>query len=263
MNSWLFPPQTREVQFDEKWAFVAKKEKHCDRNHADDDHCGDCWDYIALDPEHRLVVSALVGRHSAEHVDLLVEDFKKRTGGKLMNLMTSDENPAYAEAILNSYGEEYQPRRSGPHGRKPAPRKRAPKGLLYATVHKTREKNRVVHVEQRLIFGTLLALAAALLASAVSRLVNTVFVERHNGTDRNRNARKARKSYCFSKDWEVHEAVSYFTLYSYNFCWPVRTLRVKDAQGKWQERTPAMVAGLTDHPWSLTEWLCFPGVQRK
>ena len=25
-----FSPQTREVQFDEKWSFVGKKEKHCD-----------------------------------------------------------------------------------------------------------------------------------------------------------------------------------------------------------------------------------------
>ena len=27
MNAWLFPPQTREVQFDEKGAFVGKKAK--------------------------------------------------------------------------------------------------------------------------------------------------------------------------------------------------------------------------------------------
>ena len=30
MTSWLFPPETREVQFDEKWSFVYKKEKNCD-----------------------------------------------------------------------------------------------------------------------------------------------------------------------------------------------------------------------------------------
>jgi len=251
------------VQFDEKWAFIAKKEKHCDRTNEADDRYGDCWDYVALDPEHRLVVSALVGKHSAEHVDLLVADFHRRTEGRLMNLMTSDENPAYAEAILQCYGEDYQPRRKGRRGRKPARRKRPPKRLLYATVHKTREKNRVVKVEQRLIYGTLLLLAAALAASGVSRVVNTVFVERSNGTDRNRNGRKVRKTYCFSKDWQVHEAVSLFTLYSYNFCWPVRTLRQKDGEGKWQPRTPAMAAGLTDHVWSLTEWLAFPGVPHK
>jgi len=251
------------VQFDEKWSFVAKKEKRCDRDDPGDDASGDCWDYVALDPEHRLIVSALVGRHSAEHVQLLVEDFHRRTEGRLMNLMTSDENPAYAEAILASYGEEYRPRRKGRRGRRPAPRKRPPQGLKYATVHKTREKNRVVGVEQRVIFGTAAAVAAALAVSLVSTAVNTVFVERHNGTDRNRNARKVRKSYCFSKDWAVHEAVSYFTLYSYNFCWPVRTLRQGSQREGYRQRTPAMAAGLTDHVWTLNEWLSRPAVQRR
>ncbi|MCH7686365.1 MAG: hypothetical protein IH899_06750 [Planctomycetes bacterium] len=88
-------------------------------------------------------------------------------------------------------------------------------------------------------------------------------VERQNGTDRNRNARKVRKSYCFSKDWDVHDAVTDFTMCRYNFCWPVRTLRVKDSDGRWQPRSPAMAAGLADHVWSLSEWLTFPAVQRE
>jgi hypothetical protein len=242
---------------------VTKKEKHCDRTDPADDDCGDCWDYVALDPEHRLVVSALVGRHSAEHVDVLVQDFHRRTEGRLMNLMTSDENPAYVEAILTAYGQEVQPRRQGKRGRRPAPYKKPPKGLKYATVHKTREKNRVVRVEQRVIFGTATAVLAALAVSLVSTVVNTVFVERNNGTDRNRNARKVRKTYCFSKDWQVHEAVSYFTMYSYNFCWPVRTLRQGSRRKGYRQRTPAMAAGLTDHIWTLKEWLSRPTVQRQ
>jgi hypothetical protein len=250
------------VQFDEKWSFVGKKEKHCDRDNPDDDLCGDCWDHVALDPEHRLVLSVVVGHRTEDSSQRLVEDFHQRTEGRLMNLMTSDENPAYAEAILQTYGETVQPRRKGKRGRHPAPTKRPPKGLIYATVHKTRENHRVVHVAQRLIYGTMTALVMALAASPVSAAVNTVFVERHNGTDRHRNARKARKTYRFSKDWEVHAAVSYFTLYSYNFCWPVRTLRQRDAHGKWQPRTPAMAAGLSDHVWPLRKWLAFPSVQR-
>ena len=74
-----------------------------------------------------------------------------------------------------------------------------PEGLKYATVHKTRKKGRVVKVEMRVVFGTVVAVLAALAVSLVRKVVNTVFVERHNGTDRNRNARKVRKSHCFSK----------------------------------------------------------------
>ena len=218
---------------------------------------------MALDAEHRLVVSVVVGKRSAEHVGLLVEDFRQRTEGRLMNLMTSDENPAYAEAILESYGQEYQPRRRGGRGQRPAPRKRPPKGLKYATVHKTREKGRVVQVEPRVVYGTVAAVLAALAVSLVSDVVNTVFIERSNGSDRHRNSRKVRKTYRFSKDWEVHEAVTYFTLFSANFCCPVRTLRERDKKGRWQQRTPAMAAGLTDHVWPIAEWLSYPSVQRK
>jgi IS1 family transposase len=218
---------------------------------------------VALDAEHRLIVSVIVGPRTEENSQRLVEDFHRRTAGRRMNLMTSDEHPAYAGAILQTYGESVPRRRRGRRGRHPAPAKRPPKRLNYATVHKTREKNRVVGVERRVIFGTVRAVLAALAASKVSQEVNTVFIERQNGTDRHRNARKARKTYRFSKDWEVHEAVSHFTLYSYNFCWPVRTLRRRDEQGRWQPRTPAMAAGLADHVWSLREWLSVPTVQRK
>jgi hypothetical protein len=133
----------------------------------------------------------------------------------------------------------------------------APAGLNYATVHKTRKKGRVVSVTTRVIFGVMEAVQAALARSTVSRAVNTSFVERHNGTDRNRNARKARKTYCFSKDWWIHRAVTFFTMYTYNFCWPVRTLKGEDGR----ERTPAMAAKLTDHVWTLAEWLRHPAVQ--
>src|SRR6476646_5534841 len=104
----------------------------------------------------------------------------------------------------------------------------APAGLTYAVVEKTREKGRVVSIATRVVFGTMAAVIAALGMSKVSRAINTAFVERQNGTDRHRNARKARKTYRFSKDWRYHESVTYLTIYVYNFCWPVRTLALKD-----------------------------------
>ena len=211
-SCWLFPPKTREVQFDEKWSFVGKKEKHCD---PDDAKQGDNWDHVALDPEHRLVVSVVPGK------------------------------------------------RTGKPGRPKAPYYKALPALNYATVHKTRNKGRVVKIDFRVIFGAVAAVMAALKLSRVSNKINTAFVERHNGTDRNRNGRKVRKTYCFSKDWDIHDGVTYFTMYRYNFCWPVRTLRQQGSDGQWLPQTPAMAAGLTDHVWPLWEWLTFPVVQRE
>jgi IS1 family transposase len=193
---------------------VGKKEKHCDPDEPDDAHQGDNWDHVAFDPEHRLVVSVVPGKRTEENVHRLVEDFQERTAGRIMNLMTSDEYPGYQTAITDVYGVEKEVPPTGRPGRPRKPTKELPEELTYATVHKTRQQGRVVKVERHLVYGTLLALTAALAGSLVSTGVNTVFVERHNGTDRNRNRRKVRKTYCFSKDWDVHEAMTYYTMYS-------------------------------------------------
>jgi hypothetical protein len=208
------------------------------------------------------VVSVVPGKRTEDKVHHLVQDFKRRTGGRLMNLLTSDEYPVYKAAIFAAYAVEQEQPRSGRRGRPPKAKKVLPRGLKYATVHKERKDGRVIKVTTRVVFGTLVAVLAALAASLVSKVVNTVFVERHNGSDRNRNRRKVRKTCCFSKDWAVHEAMTYFTMYSYNFCWPVRTLRVRVAAKQYQQRTPAMAAGLTDHIWTIQEWATHPSFKR-
>ncbi len=234
---------------------------HCDPLDPNDVQQGDNWDHVALDPEHRLVVSVVPGKRTAANTEKLVNDFKERTGGRPMNLITSDEYAPYKTAILKAYGEEVTPPRTGKPGRPQGPYYVPPPGLNYATVHKTREKGRVVKVDFRVVFGTVAAVMAALASSLVSNKINTAFVERQKGIDR--NGRKVCKKYCFSTDWDVHEAVTYFTMYTYNFCWPVRTLRVRMPSGHWAPRSPAMIAGLTDHVWSLREWLAYPAVQRE
>ncbi len=208
------------------------------------------------------MVSVVVGKRVEEATHAVVGDFHRRTGGRVMRLMTSDEYPVYAAAIRDAYGRTVTPPRTGRPGRPRKARVVVPPEVTYATVHKERENNRVVAVSTRVVLGTAAAVAAALVVSAVSTAVNTCFVERHNATDRNRCSRKACKGYGFSKDWDVHRAATAFSDFSYNFCWPVRTLRERGGDGRWQSRTPAMAAGLTDHVWSLAEWLTFPALQR-
>src|SRR6185369_12968655 len=116
---------------------------------------------------------------------------RDRLAGRVPELVSSDEYPVYAEVLLSVFGEERVPPRTGRPGRPAGP---------------------------RVVFGEL----------GEAQRASTSYLERHNGTDRHRNARKGRKTYRFSKDWEVHEAVTCFTLFSYNFCWAVRTLRQGD-----------------------------------
>jgi IS1 family transposase len=259
---WLFPPNTSEVQFDEKWSFVAKKQKNCDPTNPDDDHCGDYWDHVAFDPEHKLVLAVIPGARTGENSNAIVAKVSQQLGGKPPELMTSDEYAPYTTAIETTFSKpEPAPRERKPGRPRILPERRLRDDVTYATVHKHRENNHVVAIEQRLIFGAPERLEEVLGASTVSHRVNTSFVERHNATDRGRNARKVRKTYRFSKDWQVHEAMTYLTMYSYNFCWSVRTLRVRDEEQRWRERSPALAAGLTDHVWTWREWFRRPAAQ--
>jgi ribosomal protein S30 len=80
----------------------------------------------------------------------------------------------------------------------------------------------------------------------------TSHVERHNLTMRMQNRRLTRLTNAFSKKCENHQAALGLYFAVYNFVRPHGTL-TKDADGR--KATPAMQAGLTDHPWSLLELL--------
>ena len=96
---WPFPPETREVQLDEKWSFVAKKQEHCDPGNPDDDQCGDYWDHVAFDPEHRLVLAVVPGARTIENAEAIITEVRDRLGDGPPELVTSDEYPAYESAI--------------------------------------------------------------------------------------------------------------------------------------------------------------------
>jgi hypothetical protein len=208
-RSWLFPPRTREVQGDEKPAFVAKKQKTCDSTDPADDHTGDWWDHVAYDPEPRLVLAVVPGARAIENAEESVAAVQDRLGAPTPRLITSDEHPAYATALETVCGTPARPEPKPRPGPRPLlPARQTPAELVCATVHKEREQDRVVAVRQTLVLGNQERLDSAVEQSTVSGSINTSFVERHHGTDRGRNARKARKTYRFSQDWRVHEAMT-------------------------------------------------------
>jgi hypothetical protein len=118
-----------------------------------------------------------------------------------------------------------------------------------------------VAVGPRQIFGAPDGPEEAPGESTASRRVDTSFVERHDGTDLGRDAKRARKTDRFGKDRQVHGATTYLTRSSDNFCWCARILRVKDEEERRRERSPAPAAGLTDHVRTWEKWLGRPAVQ--
>src|SRR3972149_68436 len=234
-----------------------KKEKHCDRSGRADDGQGSQWDHDVLDAETKLLVSHIVGPRSEKLSRELWGDFVVRTDGVLPELITTDEYAPYRGAILNAYGTRVEYPSTGLPGRPRNPRLEPPAGLVYAMVHKTREKGAVVDVSIRRVFGTQEQGDEAVKRSTVSSHVNTTFVERFNGTARQHNSRKARKVYSFSKEFEYHVAMSWFAAAYYHFCRPHLGLREKE-DGRWSKRTPAMASGISDHVWSLESFMGYP-----
>lgn len=128
---------------------------------------------------------------------------------------------------------------------------------MYATVNKTYGKGKVTGVEQELVHGTEADLAKALECSSSSDKINTSFVERQNGTDRTYNARKARKTYEFSRQLPAHIALSWWVMLCYNFHHTHAGLRERVADGTCFHRTPAMAIGLVSHPLKVWELISF------
>lgn len=85
--------------------------------------------------------------------------------------------------------------------------------------------------------------------------LNTAYVERTNLTSRQMNGRMVRKTLSFSKDEKMLTASCALEDWVYNLTRPVKSLRleVNDGQRRWQPRSAAMAAGLTDHVWTIEE----------
>ena len=255
-----------QVQLDELWTFVYKKERMLKDWEKLYSEWGDTWVWVAFDPVHKLVVAVLVGERGEEEAIEFVARLRARLADACQPLLTSDCLPHYVEAILQAFGVWIQPQRKGDRGRFPKPRQVPPEGLKYATVHKKREKGRVVSVTTKVVYGNKDKIEAVL--ESLGQKINTSFVERINLTLRHLISRLHRKTLCFSKKREYLVYHLHLALAYYHFTRCHASLRVKlpepiptrgdGSPKKWQQRTPAMAAGLTDHRWFLRELLMCP-----
>ena len=145
-------------------------------------------------------------------------------------------------------------------GRRGQPRLVLAAGFLLGQVVKQYAKRRVVSVKQRVVRGTAEAIAAVLEATGTGHGIHTAYIERLNATFRSALAPLVRRGRAIAHKVETLHAGMYLVGCAYNFCWVHRSLRLTAPAGahrKWQERTPAMAAGLTDHCWTLRELLSY------
>ena len=127
--------------------------------------------------------------------------------------------------------------------------------LHIGTVIKRTEKKRVVEITRKMAHGLLEQAAQLLQLSGGGSVLNTAFIERLNGTFRERLASLTRKSrHAASRMQGLHTGM-YLIGCTYNFC--VAHHELSKAKHWGRACTPAMASDLTDHVWSVCELLSY------
>ena len=169
---------------------------------------------------------------------------------------------------LASYVTQFQrifrisvPKAPGARGR---PRAVPAPGFLLGQVIKCYEKKRVATVSQRAVCGSMAEILERVRATG-GTMIHTAYIERLNATFRSRLSGVVRRTRSLLRRERMLQAGMYLVGSAYNFCTLHRSLRQEGATGerKWQERTPAMAAGLTDHVWSVSELLHYRVVEKR
>lgn len=173
---------------------------------------------------------------------------KERGHPKRPPALATDGKGSYREAMVETWGQvpDY-----GGRGRPPT-RKQPGADWHDLQVVKERSGSQLVAVHTQVVYGDPQEVRALLGE-------HTAYVERTHLTSRQMNGRLVRKSLSYSKQLKLLRAACSWEDWVYNLTRPVKTLRVERAdcseQLRWQARTPAMAAGLTDHIWTIKEVL--------
>jgi len=209
----------RYVQADEIHTFVHTKEKHLWR--ADPAEWGDCWTWIALDAETKLIIAHHVGKRRTADAVTFVRDLASRTTGRFQ--LTTDAFKPYYYAVPRTFGNDLDYAQlvkvysgAGDSG----PGWYSPPDVIAVTVK-------------------------PIIGDPDAAHISTSYVERSNLSMRTSLRRFTRLALGFSKKRENLAATVALYVAWYNFCRPHQTLRA----------TPAMAAGLTDHIWTIQELL--------
>lgn len=210
----------QRVEFDELWSFIGKKQRHVKATD-DTSRVGDCWTYVAIDSDSKLIPSFRVGKRDAQNTNAFVADVASRLRNRVQ--ISTDGLRMYVEAIGRSFG---------------------PTHVDYAQIVKSYEAEAigpgrysppmVSSTEKTPIFG-----------APVADLVSTSYIERQNLTMRMGMRRFTRLTNGFSKKLENHAAAIALHVAHYNFVRTHKTLRV----------TPAVAAGVESTVWSMDELL--------
>lgn len=209
-----------EIQIDELWGFIGKKQGHV----MPDDHrtLGDVWTFCAIDADSKLVPCYRVGKRNALTAAAFLADLSSRLRNRVQ--LSSDAWPAYGEVVEQVFGTE----------------------IDYGQIVKSYE---VVDVKAQRRYSPpeLVKVSKKWMAGKPNRnLISTSYVERLNATTRHHMKRLARLTLAFSKKFENFEAAVGLHFFYYNFCKMHKSIRCTPAMAANVERSILKVSDLVD-----------------
>jgi IS1 family transposase/transposase-like protein len=221
------------------------------------------WVWVAMDPVCKLILAVEVGERTLAMAQRLVHQVTQVLTPTCAPLFLTDGLREYVTALVTHYGRWIQPTRRQGAGRWPKPRWMPQPRLLYAQVVKFYRRRRLVRLKHRVIFGPVATIESILAKRGWK--INTSFVERLNLDFRQHVAAIGRRVNTLGKhEAGLRQQLTLFHTY-HNFVLPHASLRIPlpelepvpgtGATRRWQPRTPAMTAGLTNRVWSLREVL--------
>ena len=195
---------------------------------------------MSQDRKSRFIVAHASGRRDEALATEAIRKAYARSRGQPVS-WCSDGWRAYPKAITRAYR---RPVRTGRRGRPPL---RVPEGLsLTQTIKHRDERGRLSSIETRATIG-----------AAPAEQPVPVHTERLNGVLRDRLACLTRKTHAFTKTTQTWDALFGLTIFEHDLLRPHPALsRPSTERGRcYDQHTPAMAIGLTDHRWSWREFL--------
>lgn len=121
-------------------------------------------------------------------------------------------------------------------------------------------RRHVVGVTRRVVLGTHSAIKGVLALTGTGSDINTAYIERLNATFRAMLVPLVRRGRALARTTAQLTAQMWLAGVAYNFCWEHRALQqvgITDGVVRLHGCTPAMAAGLADHPWTFGELLTY------
>ena len=220
------------IECDEIWSFCYAKEDNLPEDKKTKFGYGDVWTFVAIDADSKLILSWLVGEREPVYAYEFAKDIKRRVKNRIQ--LSTDGHRMYGVAIEETFGADIDYGMIVKHYGTPYDKHSAGR---YSP-------RRIKNVSTRRVTG-----------NPNMAKVSTSYVERQNLSMRMSMRRFTRLTNGFSKKIEnqMFATALYFMYYNY-----ARTHR---ALANPYPHTPAMVAGLTNHIWTIEEIVGLMGQQ--